>query len=362
MDYTKCLEGDEEYIRVKKTQMRVAMYYSNEDVRIEEMPVPKIGDEELLVKVMASGICGSDVMEWYRKPKAPRVLGHEIAGEIVKCGKLITQFKIGDRVFVSHHVPCNECIYCRKGYHTLCDTLRTTNFEPGGFAEYIRVPKINITQGGVYILPDELSFEEATFIEPLGCVVRGQRLMKIQKEDTVLVIGSGISGLLHIQLAHIYGAKKVIATDINEYRLKAAKKLGATTTINAEENVPVRVKEINDGRLADKVIICTAALSAINQAFHSVERAGRILFFAPTEPGIEVPFPLFELWNKQVTFKSTYAAVSQDINESIELIRRSKIKVNEMITHRLSLQEIGLGFQLVASPKDSIKVIIDPQR
>ena len=348
--------------------MRVAMYYNNKDVRVEEMPVPKIGHRELLVKVIASGICGSDVMEWYRIKKAPRVLGHEIAGEIVEVGNNVrqkltpdTHYKVGGRVFVSHHVPCNECRYCLAGYHTLCDTLHSTNFDPGGFAEYIRVPEINVEQG-VYLLPDEVSFEEATFIEPLGCVVRGQRITGIKKGDTVLVIGSGISGLLHIQLARVLGAKQVIATDINEYRLDAANRFGADTVIHGKEDVPARVQEVNDGKLADRVLICTAALYAIKQAFHSVDRAGTILFFAPTAPDIEIPFPLFELWNKQVTLVSTYAAVEPDIKKSIELIRIRKIKVHEMITHRLALKDTDLGFQLVAQANKSIKVIIEPHK
>jgi len=348
--------------------MKVAMYYSNLDIRIEEMPVPKIGDNELLVKVMASGICGSDVMEWYRKKKAPNVLGHEIAGEIVEVGKLVNQYKKGDRVFVSHHIPCNECVYCKQGYHTLCDTLRTTNFYPGGFAEYLRVPKINIDKGGVYLLPPEMTYEEATFIEPLACVIRGQRLTKVQKGDTVLVLGSGVSGLLHIQVAKLYGASKIIATDIDDYRLKVAKKFGANVIINVtdvgvQNFEPKRKRNESNSPTpitANRIIICTPVISAIKQAFNSVERAGSILFFAPTSPGIEIPLPLFELWNKQVTLVNTYAAVHQDIIEAIELILTHKIKVALMITHRLKLEETGLGFQIVEQAKNSIKVIIEP--
>ena len=138
--------------------MRVAVYYNNNDVRLKEMPIPQIGDNELLVKIIASGICGSDVMEWYRIKTAPLVLGHEIAGEIVEVGKDVQGFKIGDRVFVSHHVPCDSCRYCQSDRHTVCETLRSTNFDPGGFAEYVRIPQIN-AQIGTFKLPDEMSFE-----------------------------------------------------------------------------------------------------------------------------------------------------------------------------------------------------------
>jgi L-iditol 2-dehydrogenase len=339
--------------------MKVAVYYNNSDIRIEEREIPRIGPGELLVKVWASGICGSDVMEWYRIKKAPRILGHEIAGEIVEVGKNVRQYANGDRVFVSHHVPCNKCNYCKKGYQTLCDTLRSTNFDPGGFAEYLRVPEINVKEG-VYRIPDEMGFTEATFIEPLACVVRGQRVAKVQRGDTVLVVGSGISGLLHVQLARSYGASRVIATDINKHRLQTARDLGANDVIDGQEDVAAKVDKITGGRLADKVLICTAALSAIDQAFACVGKAGTVLFFAPTEPEVKIPLPLFDLWNKGVTLKSTYAAVGRDIDESIELLRTHRIQVAEMITHRLSLEDAPLGFQLVANAGKSIKVIIEP--
>ena len=152
--------------------MRVAVYYNNKDVRIEERPVPQINDDELLVKVMASGICGTDVMEWYRIKKAPLVLGHEISGIVDKVGKNVKNFEVGDRVFVSHHVPCMKCHYCLNNHHTTCETLHKTNFDPGGFSEYIRIPKLNV-ELGTFKLHDGVSFEEGTFIEPLGCVLRG---------------------------------------------------------------------------------------------------------------------------------------------------------------------------------------------
>ncbi len=191
--------------------MRVAMYYRNSDVRLQEMPKPEIGPSEMLVKVIASGICGSDVMEWYRVKRAPLVLGHEIAGDIVQVGKDVSGFKKGQRVFVSHHVPCMTCRYCLAGHHSTCDSLRTTNFYPGGFAEYIRVPKANV-ELGTYALPKELTYDDGAFIEPLACVVRGFRLAGFRQGMTVLVLGSGIAGLLNIKLAKAMGAEKIIAT------------------------------------------------------------------------------------------------------------------------------------------------------
>jgi L-iditol 2-dehydrogenase len=339
--------------------MKVAMYYNNNDVRIEEMPVPIINENELLVKVKASGICGSDVMEWYRIKKAPLVLGHEIAGDIVEAGKKVKKYKVGDRIFVSHHVPCDDCHFCLDDKKTLCHALHTTNFYPGGFAEYLCVPEINI-KNGVFVLPKEVSYDEGVFIEPLACVVRGLKTAGMKPGLNVLVIGSGISGLLQIKLARAWGANRIIATDIDEYRLTSAKKFGADITINAKENVPEQVKKHNDGKLADLVVILTGATSAVRQGLQSVGPGGTILFFAPTEPGMEIPFPLFDLWNKQIKMVSTYAGSPEDINLAIDLIKTKKVKVTDMISHKLPLTDAAKGFQLVAKAQDSMKVILEP--
>jgi len=339
--------------------MRVAMYYNNRDLRLEELPIPKIGAGELLVRIRASGICGSDLMEWYRIKKAPLVLGHEIAGEVMELGEGVENFRFGDRVFASHHVPCGKCRYCLAGHQSVCDMLRTTHFEPGGFAEYIRVPKINV-ELGTHRLPDEVTFDEGSFIEPLACVVRAQRFAKLSLGQTVLVIGSGISGLLHIQLAKTRGAARIIATDISEFRLNAARRFGADATIHGTEDVPARLRELNGGRLADLVIVCTGAMPAIQQAVKSVDRGGTLLFFAPTAAGVDVPIPLFDFWRDEISVVTSYAGSGEDLVESIELIRTQRVRVAEMVTHRLPLAEAGLGFQLTASGQDSIKVIIDP--
>src|ERR671914_593440 len=236
--------------------MRVAVYYNNQDIRVEEMAVPKTGPGELLIRTRASGICGSDLMEWYRIKKAPLVLGHEITGEVVEVGEGVVGFSGGDRIFTSHHVPCGQCRYCHAGHQSVCEVLRTTHFDPGGFSEFVRVPKLNVDLGTL-LLPGEVSFDEGSFIEPLACVVRAQRFARLTAGQTVLVIGSGISGLLHIQLARARGAGRIIATDISDFRLKAAAQFGAQATIHGAEEVPDRIRELNEGRLADLVIVCT---------------------------------------------------------------------------------------------------------
>ena len=341
--------------------MRAAVYYNNNDIRVQEIPVPQIGDGELLIKVIASGICGSDVMEWYRIQKAPLVLGHEIAGEVTQVGKSVKGYRVGDRVFVSHHVPCCDCHYCRNDKETVCQTLRTTNFDPGGFAEYIRIPEINV-KNGTFILPDEMSFEEGSFIEPVACVIRGQQKAELKAEQTVLILGSGLSGILHLQLARSLGAKHIVATDVNEYRLQAARRFGADLAIHASEDIDSRLKEINDNRLADLVIICTGSLGAIRQGIQLVEKGGTILVFAPPAPDEEVPINLYNFWRDGISLTTSYAGSPKDITQAIELISSKRINVRDMITHRLGLAETGLGFKLVSRAEDSLKVIIEPQR
>ncbi len=341
--------------------MRVAMYYSNSDVRLQEQPAPAIGPGEILVRIEASGICGSDVMEWYRIKKAPRVLGHEVAGQVAEVGGGVKKYKVGDRVVVAHHIPCNTCAYCLSGHHTACDTLRSTNFDPGGFAELVRVPALNVDRG-VFVLPDEVSYEEGSFVEPLACVLRGQRQARFQPGQSVLVIGSGLTGLLHIQLACAYGAGRVLATDIAEYRLEAARRFGADAAIHAGEDVPARVREANDGRLADLVIVCTGAPSAITQGFKSAERGGTVILFAPTNPGVMVPFAVNDFWANETTITHAYGGSPLDMSVALDLIRARRLRIREMITHRLPLAQTGLGFRLTAEARESLKVIIEPQK
>lgn len=340
--------------------MRVAMYYSNSDVRIEEMPKPAIKAGEILVKVMASGICGTDVLEWYRIKKAPRVLGHEIAGEIDAVGEGVTRVKTGERVFVSHHIPCNTCHYCLNGHHTACETLHTTNYFPGGFSEYIRVPKLNVDRG-VFPLPDELSYEDGAFVEPLACVVRGQRVAGMKPGQNVLILGSGISGLLHLMLARALGAGTIIMTDVNDYRLAKAKEFGADLVLSSKEDVPARVRSFS-GRPADLVIVSTGALPAFQQALESVDRGGTILCFASTDPGVELPVPVDKFWRNDIRLMPSYGNSPRDAVEAIELMRAGRVPARTLITHRLRLADAALGFQLVAKAKESIKVIIEPHR
>ena len=341
--------------------MQVAMYYRNSDIRVEEMDRPVAGPGEVVLRVEASGVCGSDVLEWYRIKKAPLVLGHEIGGQVVEVGEGVRAFTVGDRVTATHHVPCNTCPPCLDGFHSLCDTLRTTKFDPGGFAQYVRVPALQVDRG-MLKLPDDVSYEQATFVEPLGCVVRGQRIAGVGAGQTVLVMGSGLAGLLHIALARAQGAGLIVATDIDPGRLDAARMMGADVTVDVRSgDVEAALRDANDGRLADRIIVCTAVPAVNEQAFTLAARGGTILFFALVTPGEKLAYPAFELWNRGVTLTQSYAAVLPDLAQALTLIRRGRVPVAKMITHRLPLAETSRGFQMVAAATESIKVIIEPQ-
>ncbi len=325
--------------------MKTAVYYNNNDIRIEERPKPEIKDGEILVKVKASGICGTDLMEWYRIKKAPRVLGHEMTGEIVSSRS--DRFKIGQRVFVSHHVPCNECRYCLAGNHTACETLHKGNYDPGGFSEFVRVPEINVVNG-TYVLPENVSYEEGTMIEPLACVVRAQRIIGVAQGQTVLVMGSGVSGLLNIQVAKLKKAR-VIATDINEYRLKKAEEFGADEVYNANEELDVK---------ADRIIMCTGAMPAFEAAFRYIDRKGVIMLFAI--PNKNISIPVEDFWRNELSVVSSYGAAPVDLEEALRLIKDGMINVRDMITDRVGLEDSQRGFKIAGEARDSLKVIVVP--
>jgi len=325
--------------------MKTAVYYTNNDIRIEERPKPQLKNGELLVKVKASGICGTDLMEWYRIKKAPRVLGHEMTGEVV--GSMSGKFRIGQRVFVSHHVPCKECKHCLSGNHTACETLHKGNYDPGGFSEYVRIPEINVANG-TYLLPENVSYEEGTMIEPLACVVRAQRIIDVREGQTVLIMGSGISGLLNIAVAKSKKAK-VVATDINEFRLEKARQFGADEVFNANEELGIK---------ADRIIMCTGAMPAFEAAFRYIDRKGIIMLFAI--PNRNISIPVEDFWRNELSIVSSYGAAPVDLEEALELITNGTINVKDMITDRVRLEDIQNGFKIAGGAGNSLKVVIVP--
>jgi len=340
--------------------LKVGVYYKNSDVRVEERPEPKAGDRDIVVKVSACGLCGSDLLEWYRIKRAPLVLGHEPAGIVVEAGTLATNVKPGDRVFVTHHVPCNACYHCLSGHETACTTFQTVNnFDPGGFSQLLSVTGRSVETGTIK-LPDTVSFEQATFIEPLGTAVRALRTAALKPAQSVLVCGSGVAGLLLIKLARAMGSGNIIATDLSQYRLEQATRFGANHAVAANEDVPAFVRKVNDGRLADVVILSAGALPAARTALMSAERGGTILFFAVPKPGETVAVDFNPFWRDDITIKTCYGAAPQDNMQAMELIRRNTVTVTDMVTHRFGLDRIGEAFMTGAKPDGCMKVIIEP--
>lgn len=338
---------------------RVAVWYNNRDLRLETRPPPSIKSGELLLEVHASGICGTDMLEWYRLPKAPLVLGHEVAGAIVDAGSGVDVFTVGDRVVSTHHVPCFECHYCESGRETMCEMLRRTNWDPGGFADYIRVPEVNVRRGTL-ALPDGVSDQAGSFVEPFGCALRGQRKVHIEGSN-VLILGSGVSGCLHLLAARVHGAASVSMTDPEPTRRAVARKLGADTVFDARDNVSALVRDTL-GRGADIVIATTGARPAIDQALASLDRGGTILFFAPMGPNVQLPINFDTLfWRNDVTLTSTYGAAPRDLEEALDILAAGRADVDQLVTHTLPLAETGRGFAMMMEGRESLKIIVDPR-
>lgn len=336
--------------------MKVAYWYNNKDIRIKDIPTPKPGAKEMLVNVISCGICGSDIVEWYRLPRAPLIQGHEIGAQIVAVGKSVKKYKPGDRVFIAPKVPCMKCYYCRNGHYPQCAEIKERL--PGGFAEYILVPE-TLIKNGTYLLPDSIDYDQSTFIEPLACVVRAQRLAGVKKGQTVLVIGCGMSGLLNIKLAATKGCK-IIAADINRKKLEVAREMGADIVINAADDLSNRLTE-KTGRKADIVFLCASADSAVEQAWQCVDKGGVVVLFAVPGPDKKVVVPINDFWMKGITILTSYYCGPPDIIEAMKLIEWQTVSVDDLITHRIPLTDIVKGFQLVTDGRDSIKVIIKPQ-
>jgi len=335
--------------------MKVAVWHSNREIRIEERPLGRPGPGEMTVKVHSCGICGSDVVEWYRLPRAPLVQGHEIGAEVVETGAGVTRFSAGDRVFVAPKVPCLACKRCRDGHFPQCAEVKERL--PGGFAEYILVPR-PLVERGARLLPESISFDQSTFIEPLACAIRSQALGGVRRGQTVLVLGCGVSGLLQIQLAKRNGCR-VAATDVDRAKLERAAGLGAELAIPAGEDVPGLVARAFGGK-ADAVILCTAALPAVGQAWNAVDKGGAVVFFAVPGPEERVEFPANAFWTQEIRVLTSYYCGPPDIEESMRLLAAREIEVDSLVTHRLPLEETARGFRLVLEGKEAIKVVIRP--
>ena len=336
--------------------MKAALWYNNRDIRIVDVPRPKPGPREMLVKVMSCGICGSDTVEWYRLPRAPLVQGHELGAEVVEVGASVSDYQPGDRVCLVPKVPCLECHYCRAGHYPVCPNVKVRL--PGGYAEYVLVPEA-LREKGTYRLPAGVSYDQSTFIEPLACVVRSQHLAGLKAGHSVLIMGSGMAGLLQVKLAKARGCR-VTVTDVNADRLALARKNGADIILDAADDVPGRLKA-EAGGPADVVFLCTSALTAVAHAWKCVDHGGAVVFFAVPEPGKQVVVPINDFWTREIRILTAYYCGPPDLAEALRLIESGTIVVEDMITHRLPLKDIARGFELVLQGSASLKVIIKPQ-
>ena len=333
--------------------MRVAVYHGAGRLSLEERPDPVAGPGELVVRVRACGLCGSDLMAWYQDPRAPVVLGHEPAGEVVEAGPG-APFAVGERVFVHHHVPCMTCALCRAGRHTLCETFRRTRIDPGGLAELIRVPADN-ARLDVLGLPATVSDVDATLIEPLGCVVRGQRWAGVGPGARVAVVGAGAMGLLEIAAARAAGAAGVVAVEPRADRRELARRAGAVPIAASD---PGQIEEALGGP-AGQVFVCTSNAEAIAGALHLAGPAGVVQLFAPPRPGAPVALDLGAVFFREVTIQSTYSAGPLDTRDALAMLAAGAIPTADLISHHLPLADVEEAFRLARSG-EATKVVVLP--
>ena len=337
------------------------------------MPIPKIGKGDALVRVKVCGICSGDVMPWYIEKKAPLVLGHEAAGEIVGLGKKVRggdktvltrpsslvpcHFSVGDRVFFHHHAPCFKCRYCRNGDYVQCGTWRKSKIIPGGISEYALIPGINL-KGDTLLLPDKISFEQAALIEPVACVVKGLKRVKLRRGDTVFVIGLGVMGQLHVMLAKKYGASMVIGADKVPYRLKKAKDFGADKVIDvSRDKLVAGVSRATKGNMADVVVVGPGDAKAMSLGISCAGRGGRVLFFTPTRPDDILKLQPNDIYFKDINIITSYSCGPDDTREALNLISEGAVD-NRLITHRFPMAKTQEAFKLTAEAKNSLKAIV----
>jgi L-iditol 2-dehydrogenase len=344
--------------------MKVAKLYSFNDIRIENIPVPEIGPGDALIKTRASGICSGDVMPWYIEKKAPLVLGHEPAGEIVEIGKNVRFFKPEDKVFTHHHAPCLTCRYCRRGDHVQCETWKNTKIIPGGISEYILIPETNL-KNDTLKLPEHVSFEDGTLVEPLACVLKGIKRAGFRLENsslkgrTVLVIGLGAMGQLNILITKRFGASRVIGVDRVQYRLKKAKEFGADDVIDVSgKSLVDSLRRLTDGDMADLAIVCPNSAETMKEGISSVSSGGTVLFFTPAKPDERLIIDPNYLYFRDINIITSYSCGPAETKEALELIEEGVINAEKLVTHRFPIEKSDEAFRLVAEAKESLKVVI----
>jgi L-iditol 2-dehydrogenase len=327
-------------------------------VTLQNLPVPKVGPGDVLVRLRAGGICGTDLEKIHGAYGPGGVLGHEVSGTIERTGKAVKDLARGDRVVAHHHVPCQNCYYCQHNDHTMCDTFKTTNLDPCGFAELFRVPEFNVTRGAVHPLPDTVSFDEASLLEPTACCIRALDKLQIQAGDNALVVGLGPTGLTQLQLLRSMGARLVLASDVVKARMEMAKKFGADIVYDAAtQNVGDEVKKATTSGV-DLAIVSTGNPKALSQAISSVRKGGRIMLFGAPAQGVAFRLDISSLFSRQVSILTSYSCVEEEIKRALHLVQQKAIDLASMITHRFPLKQAPEALAFAGSTNDAVKAII----
>ena len=336
--------------------MRAAVFEGGGRIVPAEWPRPAAGPGELLLRVRGCGLCGSDIAKIVAPDtRGPAVLGHEVVGDVVEAGEGVTGFGPGDRVVAAHHVPCGECHYCRRGSESMCRAFKASNLDPGGFAEYVRVPPANVRHAS-FRIPDHLTDEEASFVEPLACCVRAVDRARVEPGDTAVVVGLGSIGCLFVQLLRRAGAT-VIGADPLPGRAALAGALGARVA-GEPEVAGGAAREVSDGRGADHVVITGGGAQVLPWAA-SVARDGGGLHCFASGSGEVLPLPLATLYHRELTVSSTYSSSPATLARAFWLLAAGKVEVGGLITHRLPLERLAEGVELMRR-REALKVYVTP--
>jgi len=307
----------------------------------------------------ASGVCGTDLEKLHGMRVTPPILGHEAVGDIEEVGSAVEGYSVGDRVVVHHHVPCHDCFYCLHGDETMCADFPRSNLDPCGFAEYFRVPEVNVARGAVFRLPPTMSYREATFAEPTGCCIRGLNRLGVQPSDDVLVIGAGPAGLTHIRLLRMRGARLILATDMIDSRLGWAKRFGADEAFNAADQDSVRsILDATEGRGADRAIVASGSVKAIQSALALVRKGGKILLFGIPPHGSLLDCDASDILIREINLIPSYSTTEYEMKAALGMITNGKIQFSEMITHEFGLADIVDAFRTAEDAQLSLKVMV----
>ncbi len=338
--------------------MKAIQYYSNDDVRVVELPQPSAGPGELLVRVAACGVCASDVMEWYMRPRAPLFIGHEPVGTVAEVGAGVDSFAPGDRVFVHHHVPCLECRHCRRGHQTLCATFKRTRLDPAGMAEYIRVPAEQVALD-VLKLPDSMSFDHATLIEPVGCCVRALDRAEIAPGDSVIIVGAGFNGLVMAALARRWGARRVFVADRIAARLELARAFGADAAFDVDAgDISAALRAANDGRLADVVIVAVGKLPALRMGIDLAGPGATVMLYGPSDPDTVLELAPNRLFFEEITLRASYSCGPGETRRTLELLEAGALDAEQLITHRFPIDQAAQALRITANPGQGLKALV----